>query len=148
MPIRFSRSPDIPELVAFGARMEPLTWFAAFHYDGHRGDSTLAAVMHKASRRHGCLVAEGASGITLAFYSRCWRNMFSLMWWWRVSCTSRSCRRVVWGAYGLRLLRAFEERSVNRQVREIQFGITSQLEMVRVAKLPGVWGIRRWGRTL
>jgi L-amino acid N-acyltransferase YncA len=145
MGIRFATVADVPAMVALGRIMYARTRFAKYQYEDEKVANALEHALTKGKDRYVCLVAENAKleicGLLLATLDQ---HIFSHLlvasvMYYIVRPEDRL------GGYGVRLLKAFEKWSSNRQVAEINLGINSEVQMEIVGRFVKKMGYSKVG---
>jgi GNAT superfamily N-acetyltransferase len=139
MPIRFANPQDIPAMVALGSRMHQLTRFKKFDYQPDKVAASLAQVLanshDQGQQKYAFLVACDSQGhLAGGLLAVLEKHIFSEQLTASIMHYDVLPEKRM-GGYGVRLIKAFEQWCVNRQVVEINFGINSADNAQELARL-------------
>jgi GNAT superfamily N-acetyltransferase len=135
MSIRFAELSDVPALVQLGKHMHAITRFRNLVYDESRVAQNLTAALTQGNGRYVCFVSEDSQGqVVGGLLAVLEKHIFSQQFTASIMHYDVLPQKRM-GGYGVRLLKAFEQWCINRQVVEINFGINSVEEAREMQRL-------------
>ena len=125
MKIRFAQMADVPALVELGRSIHAVTRFNQFEFNPQRVEANLTAVIEDKRNMYCFLVAEDANGCVVGGLLGCLEHhvfsdqLVATLIHYDVLPEKRM------GGAGLKLLIAFRQWAINRDVFELNAGISS-----------------------
>lgn len=145
MAIRFATPADIPDLAELGRRMQALSRFRTFDFDKARVKASLALALGEKAERYVILVAtDSGQRVVGALMATLERHIFSqqLVASVMMFLVLPEARM---GGHAVRLLKALEQWSRNREVAEVNLGINSLDAMDSVGRFVRKMGFAKVG---